>query len=122
PGIATSARAPPAAASGLRFKADPSNPAARDTMTIAASAITTPQNSPAVTPPISNGTDNMGNTANSAVNDRTAAEANLPRTMSIALKSVRNNSPSVPSRFSSASESAVVRGPSSRQKTNAPHD
>jgi hypothetical protein len=65
--------------------------------------------------PISKGSASTGSIATSALTARTELATSFPVTTSYPRRSVRNNNPSVPSRFSSLTQSEVVIAPLSRQ-------
>src|SRR5262245_40282481 len=86
-------------------------PAASEKNSVLASSSIIRQNSPADTPPISKVSAMIGKIASSPYAARSELESNLPSTMSYPRRSVRNNRPNVPSRFSSLRQSEVRNTP-----------
>ena len=77
-------------------------------------------NSASAIPPISSGMASIGTTARTPYSALTEVATSLPITTSYPFKSVRNNKPRVPSRFSKLRQSAVDRTPLSRYNTALP--
>ena len=104
-------RVAPAALPARRLIDDMKMPAAKESSSVLKRTRTTRQNSSTATLPRRSGMPSTGKIAISPANALSEVAANLPRTMSKLLRSVRKRSPRVPSRFSSLIQSDVIQMP-----------
>ena len=93
-----------------RASEEASKPAAKHSTVVQNSKLKAMQASNQVMPPVIKGMARIGSTATQRVKARSAWASALPATIPPALSGVKNNKPSVPSRFSRAMQSAVSAG------------
>src|SRR5262249_29140784 len=102
-----------------RANDETSIPSASEKNSVLASTSASRQSSNPVTPPIKSPSPMTGNAATSPYAPRSEQATSLPSTTSNPRRSVRNSSPSVPSRFSSLSVSEARKTPEPAATANA---